>query len=135
MPSNSDRSRMPYTKAVILEIMRCGNIIPLGAPHSTPEPLKVNGITIPAYTMVNTLMAEILKGDHWEDGMAFNPDRFLSKDGSLVKDEHIMFFGSGKRQCPGETLAKTEMFLFFTGKIQYLIFTIITWGSRKKSFF
>ena len=107
---------MPYTEAVIHEIMRCGNIVPLGINHTSSQPITVNGVTIPAYTMISPLFISILKGDHWQNGMTFNPDRFLLKDGSVKKDEHLIPFSIGKRQCLGETLAKAEMFLFFTGK-------------------
>ena len=106
---------MPYTDAVIHEVMRCGNIFPHGVFRTSSEPIKVNGITVPAFTMINPLMAEILKGDHWENGLTFNPDRFLSKEGAFTKDEHLIPFSLGKRQCLGLTLAKLKLFLFFTG--------------------
>ncbi len=33
MPSLADRDRLPYTAAVLLEILRCGNIVPQGVHH------------------------------------------------------------------------------------------------------
>ena len=68
--------------------------------------------------MIQTMMAEIMKGDHWGDGKVFRPERFLDSDGKVKKDEHFIPFLTGKRQCLGETLAKTELFLFFTGLVQ-----------------
>ena len=67
-------------------------------------------------------MAEILKGEHWGDGKSFRPERFLDKHGNVQKDEHLIPFSTGKRQCLGETLAKTELFLFFTGLVQHFKF-------------
>jgi len=115
---SADRPLLPYTEAVILEIMRCGNIVPMGVQHTSSEPITVNDITIPPHTMITPLMVSILKGDHWKDGLVFNPERFLTPDGAVNKDEHLIPFSIGKRQCLGETLAKAEMFLFFAGVLQ-----------------
>ena len=105
-----------------MEIQRCANIIPTGVSHMCPRDFTVNGITIPANTMIQPLLTEILKGDHWEEGKSFKPERFLDKDGSLRKDEHWIPFSIGKRQCLGETLAKAELFLFFTSLVQQFKF-------------
>ena len=67
--------------------------------------------------MIQTMMAQILKGDHWGDGEVFRPERFLDSDGKVKKDDHFIPFLTGKRQCLGEPLAKTELFLFFTGLV------------------
>ena len=82
----------------------------------------VNGHTIPANTMITPVMAEILKGEHWGDGKVFRPERFLDAEGKVRKDEHLIPFSIGKRQCLGETLAKTELYLFFTGLVQQYTF-------------
>jgi len=116
-PSNSDRPNLPYTEATIMEIQRHANIVPLGVQHFTTKDVSVNGEIIPAGAMIQTMMAEILKGDHWGDGKTFRPERFLDSDGNVRKDDHFIPFLTGKRQCLGETLAKTELFLFFTGLV------------------
>ena len=59
-----------------------------------------------------------MSGDHWGDGEVFRPQRFLDEAGNVKRDEHFIPFSVGKRQCLGETLAKTELFLFFTGLLQ-----------------
>ena len=84
--------------------------------------IVVNGHLIPANTIISPVMAEILKGDYWGDGKTFRPDRFLDEQGKVRRDEHFIPFSVGKRQCLGETLAKTELFLFFTGLVQQFTF-------------
>lgn len=121
-PTIADQQNLPYTQAVLMEIQRCANIVPTGVLHISQNDFTINGITIPAYTLINPLMTNILKGSHWNDGLAFRPERFLDEEGNLVKDEHFMPFSIGKRQCLGETLAKVELFLFFTNIVhQYKI--------------
>merc|ERR1712059_219450 len=106
------------TEAVIMEIQRFSNILPQGVGHCSKKDVNVNGITIPPNALVVPLMVEILKGSYWEDGTTFRPERFLDSEGKCKKDDHLMAFGIGKRQCLGETLAKVELFLFFCGILQ-----------------
>ena len=105
-----------------METQRYSNIVPNGIPHSCHSDIPVNGINIPAGTMVLPLFEEILKGDHWQDGMSFKPERFLDVEGNLQRDGHFIPFSIGKRMCIGEKLAKAEMFIIFTTLVQHFQF-------------
>lgn len=62
----------------------------------------------------------------WKDPSSFNPDRFLSDDGTelnKMEAEKVMIFGLGKRRCVGEVIARSEVFLFLAILIQRLKFT------------
>jgi len=86
--------------------------------HTVQKEVMVNGLTLPKDAMVVPLMKELLQGSYWGDGETFRPERFLDADGKCKKDDHLIPFSIGKRQCLGETLAKAELFLFFTGILQ-----------------
>jgi len=116
-PNMADKPHLHYTEAVIMEIQRHSNIVPLGLRHIINKDVDVKGQTIPAGTHVYPMMAEILKGDNWGDGTVFRPERFINEEGNIKKYEEFMPFSIGKRQCLGETLAKTELFLFFTSLV------------------
>ncbi len=118
LPSLADRPNLPYTEAVLMEIQRCANIVPNGLHHMSNKPVHVNGMIIPANTMISPCFTEILKGDYWGDGMVFRPERFLDESGAVKYDEHFIPFSIGKRRCLGETLAKAELFLFFASIVQ-----------------
>jgi len=86
--------------------------------HVSDVDLSLGDLTIPSGTRVGLLMSELLKGDHWGDGQNFRPDRFLDEEGKCKTDEWLVPFSIGRRQCLGESLAKAELFLFFTGILQ-----------------
>ena len=58
---------------------------------------------------------------YWGDPEVFRPERFLSSDGnSILKKDQFIPFGFGKRVCMGESLARAELFIFYTMIIQSL---------------
>jgi len=119
LPSTEERGNLPYTEAVIMEIQRCANIVPDGVAHYTQKDVTFNNVLIPKDTFIQPLNIEIMKGNYWKEGMKFNPERFLDAEGKAKKDDHLVPFSIGKRQCLGETLAKAELFIFFTGLLQH----------------
>lgn len=54
-----------------------------------------------------------------EDHDKFNPYRFLNQDHTrFIKNENLIPFGYGKRSCPAEFMATTEVFIYMTTLIQ-----------------
>ncbi|KTF78369.1 hypothetical protein cypCar_00043767 [Cyprinus carpio] len=124
LPSMEDRDKLPYTYATVHEIQRYGNIVPFGVFHETTQTTKLRGYDIPKGTTVFTNLTAILSDkDHWKYPDTFNPENFLDDNGNFFKPESFLPFSLGPRVCLGETLAKTELFLFVTSLLQRIRFS------------
>ncbi|KAM9616706.1 cytochrome P450 2K1-like isoform 1-T1 [Morphnus guianensis] len=122
-PQIKHRTHMPYTDAVIHEIQRFANILPLDLPHETAADVTLKGYFIPKGTYIIPLLASVLQDkSQWEKPDAFYPEHFLDANGKFVKKDAFMPFSAGRRICAGETLAKMELFLFFTSLLQKFTF-------------
>ncbi|XP_053112400.1 cytochrome P450 2D17 isoform X2 [Hemicordylus capensis] len=124
-PQMEDQPNMPYTRAVIHEIQRFGDIVPTGIPHMTYRDTELQGYFIPKGTTIITNLSSVLKDEAmWENPHEFYPEQFLDTNGQFVKQEAFLPFSAGRRACPGEQLAKMELFLFFTNLLQRFTFII-----------
>ncbi|CAM4606627.1 unnamed protein product, partial [Lepidochelys olivacea] len=123
MPMLEDRKKLPYTDAVIHEIQRFSNIVPMSVSCSTSTNVSFRGYMIPKGIEVIPLLTSVLKDKlHWETPDQFNPSHFLDADGSFTRKEAFIPFSIGRRVCVGEGLAKMELFLFFAGLLRKFIF-------------
>uniref|UniRef100_A0A5F8GAI5 Cytochrome P450 n=1 Tax=Monodelphis domestica TaxID=13616 RepID=A0A5F8GAI5_MONDO len=124
-PTMKDQAHMPFTNAVIHEVQRFGDIVPLGIPHMTTRDTEIQGFFIPKGTVLITNLSSVLKDEAtWEQPYRFYPEHFLDAEGRFVKPEAFMPFSAGRRVCLGEPLAKMELFLFFTCLLQDFSFVL-----------
>uniref|UniRef100_A0A8C9ZAS6 Cytochrome P450 2K1-like n=2 Tax=Sander lucioperca TaxID=283035 RepID=A0A8C9ZAS6_SANLU len=120
----ADRKNLHFTNAVIHETQRLASITPLSLPHKTTKDVTFQGYVIKKGTAVSPLMTSVLYDEsEWERPHSFYPAHFLDKDGKFVKREAFMPFSAGHRACPGESLARMELFIFFTSLLQHFRFT------------
>ncbi|XP_067453519.1 cytochrome P450 2J2-like [Thunnus thynnus] len=114
-PTLADRPNMPYADAVIHEIQRMGNIVPLGFPKMASKDTTLGGYFIPKGTAITTILSSVLfDKDEWATPDIFNPEHFLDSEGNFRRRDAFLPFSAGKRVCLGEHLARMELFLFFT---------------------
>ncbi|XP_063757956.1 cytochrome P450 2K1-like [Eleginops maclovinus] len=119
-----DRKSLPFTDAVIHETQRLANIVPMAIPHKTTKDVTFQGHFIKKGTTVYPLLTSVLYDEsEWEHPRSFYPAHFLDKDGKFVKRDAFMPFSAGRRVCLGESLARMELFIFFTSLLQHFRFT------------
>ncbi|XP_041528203.1 cytochrome P450 2D20-like [Microtus oregoni] len=124
-PEMADQARMPYTNAVIHEVQRFSDLVPVNIPHMTSRDIEVQGFLIPKGTTLLTNLSSVMKDETvWEKPLRFHPEHFLDAQGRFVKHEAFMPFSAGRRACLGEPLARMELFLFFTCLLQRFSFSV-----------
>ncbi|XP_039591019.1 cytochrome P450 2J2-like isoform X2 [Polypterus senegalus] len=123
VPSMEDRINMPYTYAVIHEVQRAGNVVPVSPPRMASKDTTLAGYSIPKGTVILPDLTSVLndENEYMTPGV-FNPQHFLDENGKFMKNETLIPFSIGKRACPGENLARMEIFLFFTSLLQAFTF-------------
>ncbi|XP_043945729.1 cytochrome P450 2K6-like [Protopterus annectens] len=122
-PAVEDRKNMPYCNAVIHELQRFGNIVPMNLQHETAMDTHFRGYFLPKGTQVIPLLTSVLRDKtQWKTPYLFNPSHFLNTEGQFIKHDAFMPFSAGRRACIGENLARMELFLFFVALLQKFTF-------------
>ncbi|XP_047424379.1 cytochrome P450 2F2-like [Mugil cephalus] len=110
--SYDDRHNMPYVQAVIHEVQRVANTVPLSVFHCTTKDTELMGYSLPRGTsIIQNLNSVLTEEGQWKFPHEFNPENFLNDHGEFVKPEAFMPFSAGPRMCLGEGLARMELFL------------------------
>ncbi|KAJ0184117.1 hypothetical protein K1T71_000540 [Dendrolimus kikuchii] len=118
-PSWSDSVKLVYTSAFLLEVYRYYAIAAFIGPKRVMENTVMDGYHIPKDTTVLISVYDLhFDPEIWKDPHEFKPERFIDEDGNLKHPEHLYSFGLGRRRCPGDSLARSFLFIVFVGIIQ-----------------
>ncbi|OAY77159.1 3,9-dihydroxypterocarpan 6A-monooxygenase [Ananas comosus] len=108
--NESDIPNLPYLQAIVKETLRLHPTGPLIVRKSSAD-CTVGGCHIPAGTTLFVNVWAIGRDpEHYKDPSEFRPERFLQggeQYGVDVRGQHFHFipFGTGRRSCPGTSLA------------------------------
>jgi len=129
--SLEDREKAHKTNAFIEEVLRHSPLGLFPPPHKTLADTVLDGKHIPKGTQVMyslySMHREPKYYDSPNDADAFRPERFIFGETASEEASRGVFkrdlyptaiFGAGKRRCPGEQLARMEMFTYIAGMVQ-----------------
>lgn len=113
LPTFADRENLPYVDALTKEVFRWNAVVPTAVPHRAMEDDIHDGFFIPKGSLI---IPNIWKLTHdprvYHNPMEFNPDRFMSTEGSPPETDPRNFsFGFGRRACPGYHLADASVYI------------------------
>ena len=116
----SDKHRLPFLEATVLETLRHSTVIPLALPHYAEHETSVGPYRVPEDTVVFINLWGINHDERvFKDPLVFDPDRFIDEGGDVNRARFSSVpFSTGTRKCLGHVLAQIQLFLLLGGLLQ-----------------
>ena len=104
-----------YTMATMHETQRFSPVLFSSVDHTANVDIEnFHGFKIPKGTRMFPQFLLMNKDPKiWKYPEEFNPENFLDENGIFQKSPYLMTFSIGLRSCPGENIAKMELYLVF----------------------
>jgi len=113
LPTFDDREHMPYSNALLKEVLRWNAVTPIAAPHVAIQEDIHDGYLIPKGSVIIPNIWKILHDPQmYPDPMTFRPERFIASEGNKLENDPRQYcFGFGRRICPGQHLADGSIWI------------------------
>jgi len=119
----NDRSDAHFTNAFIEEVSRLTPMVIFPPPRKTLLDATLEDKLIPKGTQVMYSLYAVNRDEAMfpdKDAHDFIPERFLEEGVFKRELAFVNIFGVGKRRCPGELLARAEVFIYVASLVQCL---------------
>ncbi|XP_071944064.1 cytochrome P450 2U1-like [Antedon mediterranea] len=124
-PTYKDQTKLVYSEAVMMEVIRIRPVVPLGVAHAVLQDTYYEGHFIPKGTpVIPNFWAVMHDQTTWHEPEKFKPERFIDENCDVIKIEELIPFSVGRRSCLGEQLARKELYLFFTHLVHQFKFEL-----------
>lgn len=124
LPGLRDMERMPYTCALVKEVLRWRPPFPLVPPHQLVQNLEFEGYSFPAGTEF-VINSYAVAHEH-EDAESFRPERWTENGTETNILQGLRAFDGGKRMCVGYKLAQMDLFVAFARLLYCFDYTSVS---------
>ncbi|KAG2244284.1 hypothetical protein Bca52824_093881 [Brassica carinata] len=124
--TEEDVDKVDYLKLIIKETFRLHPALPLLVPRETMSHVKISGYDIPPKTQILlNVWAMGRDPGRWTDPEVFIPERFADTSVDFKGQSfELLPFGSGRRMCPGTTMAVASVELGLLSLLYFFDWTL-----------